>query len=379
MTQTDLDPARQEKARAYEHKHQRLMLVDLGLGALYLAAWLFSGASIQLRSALTAITNNDWLLVALFILIFGGLYFILDLPLSYYGDYVLPKQYGQSIQTLSSWVKDQAIGLAVSTVLGLAIIEIIYYVLRIAPNNWWVWASAILLVFNVLIANLAPIIIYPLFYKFKQLGEEHQELVERLTNLARKSNTRVNGVYKFDMSKRTPAANAALTGLGNTRRIILGDTLINEFTLDEIETILAHELGHHVHNDIPIGIVMQTMLTLAGFYLANQGLLRGLFGFGFTGPSDPAAMPLFGLILGAFGLIILPLENAFSRWRERRADEYALQITHKKEAYASALTRLANQNLADADPEPWLEFLLYSHPALSRRIHMARSFTPRSE
>jgi STE24 endopeptidase len=185
----------------------------------------------------------------------------------------------------------------------------------------------------------------------------------------------VQGVFKFDMSRRTKAANAALTGLGNTRRIILGDTLIDEFTTDEIETVLAHELGHHVHKDIPLSMLVESLLTLLGLYLASLGLNWGVGVFRFEGPADIAALPLFMLVIGAYGLVTMPLGNAFSRWRERRADEYALRETGMGIAYASALTRLANQNLADADPEPWVEFILYSHPALSKRIAMAEAYT----
>jgi STE24 endopeptidase len=182
----------------------------------------------------------------------------------------------------------------------------------------------------------------------------------------------VRGVFKFDMSRRTKAANAALMGLGNTRRIVLGDTLLNEFTPDEIETVLAHELGHHVNQDIPVGIILESVLTLGGLYLASLGLKWGAATFGFAGPADIAALPVFALVMGAYSLVTMPLGNAYSRWRERRADAYALRATGNGAAYASALTRLTNQNLADADPEPWVEFLLYSHPALSRRIALAK-------
>jgi STE24 endopeptidase len=178
------------------------------------------------------------------------------------------------------------------------------------------------------------------------------------------------------MSRRTKAANAAVTGLGNTRRILLGDTLIDEFSPDEIETILAHELAHQVHRDIPIGILVESVITLGGLFLAAQVLDWSVTALGFNSISDVAAIPLFGLVMGLYGLIIMPLGNAFSRQRERRADEYALKMTGNGTAYASALTRLANQNLAEADPEPWVEILLYSHPALNKRIAMAENYQP---
>jgi STE24 endopeptidase len=215
------------------------------------------------------------------------------------------------------------------------------------------------------------VLLLPIFYKFVPLSQERQDLAERLLRLAEKAGTRVRGVYQFDMSRRTKAANAALTGLGNTRRIILGDTLLNEFSDDEIETVLAHELGHHVHKDIPIGILVEGGLTLAGLYLAALGLRWGVSVFGFSSPADIAALPVFVLVIGAYSLVTMPLGNAFSRWRERRADTYALHTTQKPQAFASAMTRLANQNLAELDPEPWVVWLLYSHPPLKERIERA--------
>jgi STE24 endopeptidase len=252
---------------------------------------------------------------------------------------------------------------------------VVDFLLRIAPQTWWLWTGLVLLFFSVVLANVAPILIFPIFYDFQPLEEEHQDLKQRLIKLAEKAGTEVKGVFKFDMSRRTKQANAALTGLGNTRRIILGDTLLEEFSDDEIETVLAHELGHHVNNDIPLGIAVQTVLTFGGLYLASLLLNWGIGYFGFQGVSDIAALPLFGLVMSLYGLVTMPLSNAYSRWRERMADRYALQATENGEAYASALVRLADQNLAEADPEAWVEFLLYSHPALQKRIDMALDFS----
>jgi STE24 endopeptidase len=367
-----LDPERQVKARQYAHIHRRLMLVDLFLGALYLSAWLWLGWSKTLKESLLTITSNDWLLVAGYGFLFAAGYFLLDLPLSYYSGFVLPHQFELSTENIKGWVIDQLKGILVGGILGGLLLEVIYAVLRAAPQTWWLWAAGLLLVFNVLLSNLAPVLLFPIFYKVKPLGEEHQDLVNRLKKLAKGARTQVQGVYQFDMSRRTKQANAALMGLGNTRRIILGDTLLSEFTPDEIETVLAHEFGHHVHKDIPLGIAVGTLMTLGGLYLASLGLNWGVRAMGFENVADIAAFPLFALVSTLYGLVTLPLENAFSRWRERRADRYALEVTRKGTVYASALVRLANQNLADVEPEAWVEFLLYSHPALGKRIRMAQ-------
>jgi STE24 endopeptidase len=307
-------------------------------------------------------------------LVFGGIYFLLTLPLAFYSGFILPHRYELSTQTLPGWIVDQVKGLVVGGFFGLIVIQIIYTLLRLTPDLWWLWVAGVMLVFNVVLANLGPVILLPIFYKLVPLDQERPDLVERLTKLAERAGTRVRGVYKFDMSRRTKAANAALTGLGNTRRIILGDTLLQEFRDDEIETVLAHELAHHVHKDIPLGMLVGSVMTLGGLYLASLGINWGVQTFGFQGVADVAAFPILMIVMGLFGLVTMPLQNAFSRWRERRADEYALRMTEKKEAYASALTRLANQNLAEVDPEPWVEMLLMSHPPLGKRIRMAEEF-----
>lgn len=369
-----LDPERQKKAKQYARIRRRLWLVDTLFGAIYAFLWLFLGWAVALRNWLTAFTSNPWLLVPLFVIVFGGIYLIIDLPLTYYSGFVLPHRFDQSNQTLKDWVIDQLKGLAIGLPLGLLLLELLYLALRVTGNLWWLWATIGMLIFSVLLSNLAPVLIMPLFNKYVPLDEDHKELADRLLELARRANTKVKGVFKFDMSRQTKAANAALTGIGNTRRIVLGDTLINEFSTDEIETILAHELGHHVHRDIPFLIAFGTLSTAVSLYLASLALNWAIRYFGFTGPADVAAFPALGIIFGAYGLITMPIENAVSRWREGMADDYALQVTGKKEAFASAFTRLANQNLGEVDPDKWVVFLFHSHPPLGERIAKAHNW-----
>ncbi len=367
-----LDPERQKKAKEYARVRRRLMLVDLGLGGVYALVWLLSGASAWLRDLILGLTENQLLLVALYAVVFGGIYALLDAPLSYYRGFVLPHRYGLSTQTFRAWLWDQVKGAAIGGVLGLIMVEVMYALLRVSPDWWWLWTALVMLLFTVVLSNLAPVLIFPLFYKFTPLDDE--DLVERLTRLAERAGARVRGVYRFDMSSKTVEANAAVVGLGNTRRIILGDTLLDNFTADEIETVLAHELGHHVHGDMGRGILVQSALTLGGLWLANLALQWGVTAFGFESVADVAAMPWLALVLGAFGLITTPLSNAYSRWRERLADRYAMEATQDPQAFATAMTRLADQNLSDANPERWVEVLLHSHPAISRRVAMAEDF-----
>ena len=371
---SSLDPERQKQAKTYARIRRRLWLVDTAFSGLYTVVWLFLGWSLVLRQWLTDLLTADWLIIAAFAAIFGGIYLFLNLPLGYYSGFVLPHRFGQSNQTLRDWILDRVKGLAIMTPLGLMLLELLYVALRAAGGLWWLWTAGGILIFSVLFSNLAPVLIMPIFNKFVPLGDEHKDLAERLLRLAERAKTKVRGVFKFDMSKRTKSANAALTGIGNTRRIVLGDTLINEFTPDEIETVLAHELGHHVNRDIPFLILTGAFITTVGLFLASVALEWVIRTFHFSSTADVAALPALGLIMGIYSLVTMPLENALSRWREKMADEYALKSTGKPEAFASAFTRLANQNLGEVDPEQWVVFLFYSHPPLGNRIQRALSW-----
>ncbi len=374
MTDVTLDPERQKKAKQYARLGRKLFFVDLALGGAYVMTWLIFGWSLAVQNALASISTVDWFLVAGISFVFIAILCLIDLPLSYYSGFVLPHRFELSTQTIGGWISDQVKEILIGGLFGFIVIEVIYAVLRAAPQTWWLWTAAILLLFQVVLTNLAPILIMPLFNKVMPLGAEYADLSARLIRLAEQAKTKVRGVYKFDMSRRTKAANAALMGLGNTRRIVLGDTLLNEFNADEIETVLAHELGHHVNKDIPVGLAIDTALTLIGLYVASLIMNWGVAALGLTSPADPASLPLFILVMGLYGLITMPLGNAYSRWRERNADQYALRATHKPQAFISAMTRLANQNLGEVDPEPWEEFLLHSHPALGKRIALAQAY-----
>jgi STE24 endopeptidase len=371
---TVLDPEKQKQAKEYARIRRRLWLVDTIFSAVYALLWLLLGWTISLRNSLSTFTTNPWLLVPLFVIIFGGIYTVINLLLGYYSGFVLPHRFGQSNQTFKDWVIDQLKGLAVGAPIGLILLELLYLALRATGDLWWLWAAGGMLIFTVILSNLAPVLIAPIFNKYVPLDDEHKELADRLLALAKRANTKVRGVFKFDMSRQTKAANAALTGIGNTRRIVLGDTLINEFSTDEIETVLAHELGHHVHRDIPVLITFGTLSTTLSLFIASLALKWASAYFGFTGPADIAAFPALTLIFGAYGLITMPIDNAVSRWRESMADDYALESTGKTKAFASAFTRLANQNLSDIDPEKWVVWLFYSHPPLGERIAKANNW-----
>ncbi|HET9494918.1 MAG TPA: M48 family metallopeptidase [Chloroflexia bacterium] len=366
------DPERQRKAREYAGIQRRLFFVELGLGALALVLFLVTGASAALRDRAESISREPWAVVALYGVVLGGAFWLLSLPLDVYAGYTLPRRYGLLTQTLRGWAADTLKSLAIAGVIGIAGLEVLYFVLRAAPDWWWLIMAALLWLFTVAMAQLAPVLLMPLFYRFRPLDEP--ELVRRLTALAERAGARVRGVYVMDMSSKTPTANAMLAGLGRTRRIILGDTLLSGYTHDEIETVMAHELAHHVHRDILRALAAEAVVITASMWAASVLMRWGVGVFGFRGIDDVAALPLFVLAMGVVGLITMPAANFMSRRRERAADLYALRTTGNGAAYRSVMLKLADQNLSDADPPAWVRFLFYSHPPVSERVRTAESF-----
>jgi STE24 endopeptidase len=372
LTVQDIDTDRQREAKAFARQRHRLLLVEMGLAGGFAVLVLGSGLTYRLRDWLEAVTAQPLLLVGAYALLFWGAYSVMMAPVAYYGGFRLPHRYGLSTQTLRSWLVDQGKGALLGLGLGLLVVEVIYQLLRVAPVMWWLVAGVFLLGLSVVLTTLAPLLLVPLFYTLTPLADE--ELVGRLTRLAERARARVRGVFTIDLSSKSRAANAMVMGLGQTRRIVLGDTLYEDYTADEIEVILAHELGHQIRHDVWWGLAFQSGLTLVGLYVAHLVLDWAVDVLGLAGLDDVAGLPLLALVLGGFMAVTVPLGNAFSRWRESLADGYALRLTGKPEAFVSVMVRLANQNLADVEPERWVELLLHSHPAIGRRIEQAQSF-----
>jgi STE24 endopeptidase len=381
MTQIDelnLDPEKQESAKRYARIRRRMYVLDIALGGLYLLWWLVSGTSILLEGSISEL-NVGWAaeLILIAFLIFLP-WTILFLPLDFYSGYILPHRFGLSTQDIRGWLTDLLKSFGVSILLGVPLLVGLYALIRVFPETWWLWAVIGYTLIGTVLTILAPVLLLPLFYKLEPLGEAYQELVERLLMLADRAKATAQGVYTIDMSRRTRAANAALVGMGKTRRILLGDTLIESFTTDEIESVLAHELGHHVHRDIPLSILIQSGLNLIVFFVGAKTLEWIASSLGIPFVYNPALLPALVLVFSIVGFLTMPIGNAFSRWRETMADDFALCMTQNPSAFVNAMTRLANQNLAEASPERWVVFLLHSHPPLEDRIARAKRFTAQS-
>ncbi|HEX2911381.1 MAG TPA: M48 family metallopeptidase [Chloroflexia bacterium] len=372
---TEMSEGRRQKAKEYARLRRILFFVNTGLGLAILLVMLLTGLSLELRKVVEGWTGNQWLVVPIYMAIFGGAYAVLTFPLDVYAGYHLPRKYGMLHQNFGPWLRDLAKGGLIAVVIGLVLIEALYFGFRNLGDWWWLIGGIFYLFFVIVMVNLAPVLIMPLFNKFIPL--ENEELQNRIMRLGEKTGARVKGVYTMDFSRRTNAANAFVTGIGNTRRVVLGDTLTQNYTPDEIEVIMAHELGHHVHGDIWRGIALDSVVTLLGFYIANLVLQAGISGFGFRNTGDVAAFPLFVLVMAAFSLVTMPLNNAFSRARENAADAYALDITKDASSFISSMKKLANQNLADTDPPRWVVWLFYTHPPIADRVRRGENFIAR--
>lgn len=371
-----LDPNRQRRAREYARLRRRLTVLQLALASLYLFLWLLAGWHRAVPAWLGRQMGGSpawWLLLLLTAAALSIPWSLLTWPLRYYRGFVLPHRYELSTQTLTDWIVDGLKSMALSTALGVPLLIGLYALIQAAAGSWWLLAAALYTLVTAVLAALAPVLILPIFFQQQPLEEKHESLRQRLLALARQAGSQVEGVYQIDMSRRTELANAALAGLGKTRRILLGDTMLSKFDEAEIETVLAHELAHQKHGDIPRSLAVQGALNFGAFYLVFRALEALTEPLALASQADPAGLPLIGLLLGAFGLITAPLTNAYSRWREGLADEYALNLTRKPAAFARAMTRLANQNLAEADPPRWVVWLLYSHPPLCKRIAQAEA------
>ena len=358
------------------------LAIGIGKGILsfiLILLFVLLGYSSLLNDFLSEYISNSYLLFIVFVFVVGGVTAVIFAPVNLYADFYLEHKYHLSNQTFFKYILEHLKGLLVSIVIGVPILIFFFYVLNRYGPMWWLPLAIGLFVLSVVLGRIAPILILPLFYKITPIDNENlpkdkAELKSRIEALSRDAGIKVENVYKFDMSKNTKKANAAFTGLGKSKRILLGDTLIDNYTQDEIETVVAHELGHykkkHITKNIIIGTVTSflTLFLIAALYESTLGI------FGFNSIKEIAALPVLSLWGAVIGLIQSPFNNILSRKFEYEADEYAVTSTGKPESFISTLEKLTEQNLGDKDPHPFVEWFFYSHPSIKNRINALRKF-----
>jgi STE24 endopeptidase len=363
------------EARQYSRIQRWLSVSDTTLGIAFLIVLLATGWTRDLRDLTFRIAHEHYVLALFFyVLLLTVISKGLSLALDIYS-FRLEHRFHLSNQGTASWIGDEIKGWLLGLVLMTLLAELVYAIIRLSLSYWWLIAWAAFTALFVIFAQLAPVVLFPIFYKFVPL--QNQELRERLVRLSERAGTRVRGVYEWKLSEKSKKANAALTGLGNTRRIILADTLLQNYSDDEIEAVLAHELGHHVHGHILKSIVLQMVVTFLGFWAANEALRYATYqAHMFDMLSDFANLPLLALVSAAISLVLMPALNAYSRFNERQADRYCWKSVASVDPFITAMDKLSAQNLSEKTPSRVVEVLFHSHPAISRRIQAARRFTP---
>ena len=342
------------------------------LSFILILLFVVTGLSLNLQNYINNFVSDSYLLFLLFTIITGIAMAVIFSPANFYTGFYLEHKYNLSNQTFLKWIWEGAKGIAVSSVIGLPILLFFYYSLIQFGNLWWLPFAIVLFLVSVILARVVPVFILPLFYKITPIDDE--DLKGRINSLAKDAGIKVENVYKFDMSKNTKKANAAFTGIGKSKRILLGDTLLENYTKDEIETVIAHELGHYKKKHIIKNIVIGTIASFLTLFIISVLYNISIQWFGFDKITIVAALPLLSIWIMLIGLIQTPLTNILSRKYEYEADEYAITSTRKPASFKSTLNKLTEQNLGDKDPHPFVEWFFYSHPSIKNRISALEKF-----
>ena len=358
-----------QPSKKYHKIRLVLLLVDIVITVGFLIFLQLSGTSARLNAWAFSTTDRSWLQVLVYMTSFFNLLYVVSLPIHLYSSFVLEKRFNLSEQKLRRWVWDELKKYLLSIGFFLLTMELLYFTVVLFPKTWWIIAGSGWLFLTLFLTRIFPTLIIPLFYPTKPLPDG--ELKEGLLRLCQKCRVKVLGVYEIALSRKTKKANAALVGLWGSRRILLGDTLTKAYTTPEIKMVIAHELGHHVKKHISKAFVFNSALTFAGFYLLyarSEWITRALGG---SHLADLSIFPALVLLVFVAGLFILPLQNGFSRWQENQADRFALETVPSREVFDTLMNKLGAQNLADFNPNPWIEFFLYDHPSIAKRLKRA--------
>lgn len=359
-------------SKKYNNTKLAIGIIKAVISFILLFLFIYSGYSIKLQEAIHAHIHNDYLVFLVFVFFIGLFSSIIFMPLNIYSGFYLEHKYKLSNQTFYKYFVENLKSLLVGLSIGIPILLLFFFIINKFGEIWWlIFASAMFLI-SVVLSQIFPIIILPIFYKIIPLNDE--DLKTRITNLAAEAGLKVENVFSFDMSKNTKKANAAFTGLGKTKRIILGDTLLNNYSKDEIETVIAHELGHYKHKHIIKNILFGTVSSYLTFFIMSLLYKNSLAWFSLESINQIAAFPLLSLWAMLIGLIQTPIGNVLSRKFEYEADRYAVESTHKPSSFINTLTKLTEQNLGDKEPHPFVEWFFYSHPSIKNRIDAIENY-----
>jgi STE24 endopeptidase len=367
-----LDEATQRRAKRYFHGRLAVSLCKSALMLVLALLVLGLRLSVDFQNFAQKYVSEPSFVLACCILIGFVAVWLVSLPFDYYEGYVWEHMFGLSVENVSGWFRDNVMSAILYMLVVFAFAEGAYNFMWLNATYWWFFVWLVSVVFIVLAVYIEPIWIMPLFYKFHRLKDE--ELLSRLTGLADKAGIKIMGVFEMKSGAKTRKVNAGLTGIGNTRRMYLYDTLLSNFSTDEIETAMGHEMGHHIHGDIWKSAALISGYSLLMLFLANQIMHAGTVFFAFQSFDSSASLPLLALIFGLLYAAFVPLMNTLSRRWEGRADQYALDLVGKPNAFISLMIKMCNQNLRYAHPNRIVESVFYNHPSPKRRIEHALAY-----
>ncbi len=357
------------QAKEYNRIKLALSLAGTVLSFAVTLVIVISGMSVHIEAFVYSYTHLPYLALLMFAALLGTVSGMISFPLTFYSGFILEHRYNLSNQNFFQWMWEHIKALLISIPIIIPLSLLFYFFLREYQSLWWLPVATSMFIVSIVLSKIAPVLIMPLFYTFTPL--ENDALKERILSLCKNTRMNVAGIFTFNLSKTTKKANAGFTGIGKSKRIILGDTLMQHFSDDEIETVFAHELGHYVHGHIWKNIAVGTLSIYIGLYVTSQLYSISLGWFGFSSVDQLAALPLLVLWLGVYSVVTSPLSNVLSRKYEYEADRYALDKTGNAPAFMSTMRKLAEMNLADTAPHPVVEFLFYSHPSIEKRIRAA--------
>lgn len=369
-----LPPAVVERAESFASAIRPASLASLVLGLAVSAVLGLTRLGSRLVQAVARPLGGGWvwqvLLGTVALLAVGRL---VTLPISVYGE-VVRHRYGLSTRSWPLWARDVVVSLAIDAALTALGLLVLVWLVRRAPRTWWAWAAGTAAALVVVGSFLYPVVIEPAFNSFEPLpaGQLRTDLLE----LAEENGTPVEDVLVSDASRRTTSLNAYVSGFGSTRRIVLYDTLLTRLPDDEIESIVAHELGHVATDDVLTGTLMGALgaagaVCLLGWVLTSAPLLRRA---GVESPGDGRVVALALLLVSAGTLLATPVQNLVSRQIETRADLHALELTGDAGAFVAMQERLASTNLSDPDPPAAWHWFFGSHPTSAQRVAFAEDW-----
>lgn len=363
------DPVKRQRAEVY---HRGRGLHDWAVrifGILGVVIFFGFGWEFSLHDLFTAWTDSTFLQIVSFVGIILLVFWILRTFFEYFTTYRMRRIFGLSTQTPGGWLSDQLKGLILGILFGSLLSWGLLSLIEDHPGFWWAYAAFYASILHVLTVFLMPVVLLPLYYKLKSYPAT--SLRSRLERLFIRANVKVADIYEINYSSKTTSVNAAVMGLGKTRKIVLGDTMGNRYTDAEIEAVLAHEIGHYVHKDMVKKILLEMIGFLVTFFLTAQ-VWPGLVSWrGYTEPFSIAGLPLLFLIIGILRWAISPLEMWHSRHLERKADIYALNLIDQPRELAMAFVKLADDNLSQIRLDWYTLLFRASHPSIGERINRA--------